>query len=180
MKATVGIMGARRSRATRGDIRLAYKLGRLVAKLDAVVLTGGMTGVMAASCRGANQCGGTVLAVGPTSNRRALNSFIDVAVITGMGPGRNFLNVLSSDIVVAIGVRSPGTLAEVAFALQLKRPLIIVGGTPQMKAHVSQLAERAPIFAKSVSEVEPVLRKLVNRFTGRALVKRRSKYAAIH
>lgn len=180
MKAIVGIMGADRDHATRKDIALAYKLGRLVAQLHAILLSGGMTGVMAASCRGAQDCGGTVLAIGPTNDTRAMNSFIDIAVITGMGPGRNFLNVLSSHIVVAVGVRSPGTLVEVAFALQLKRPLIIVGGTPQMKAHVSQLAERAPMFAKSMSEVEPLLRKLVNRFGDHTSVKDRSKSGAIH
>jgi uncharacterized protein (TIGR00725 family) len=163
MKAIIGVMGARAGHATREDIRLAYSVGRLVAQLGAVVLTGGITGVMAASGRGAWDCGGTVLAIGPDNDRRRLNPFIDIAVITGMGPGRNFLNVLSSNIVVAVGVRSPGTLAEVAFALQLKRPLIILGGTPEMRAHVRQLADRAPVFGKSVSDVEPILRKLVNR-----------------
>jgi uncharacterized protein (TIGR00725 family) len=103
MKAIIGVMGARTGHATRQDIRLAYRVGRLVAQLGAVVLTGGITGVMAASGRGAWDCGGTVLSIGPDNDRRRLNPFIDLAVITGMGPGRNFLNVLSSNIVVAVG-----------------------------------------------------------------------------
>ena len=168
MKTVIGVMGAGAELATQHDIRVAYQIGRTVAKSGAVLLSGGMSGVMEASCRGAKDCGGMVVAIGPTNNKTKLNRFVDIALLTGMAGGRNYINILSSDIVIAVGVHSPGTLSEIAFALQLERPLIVVGGSQKMRAHISQLGKGAVKFANSAKQVEVFLsRKLHRRSKGK-------------
>lgn len=167
MKAVIGVMGAGTDLATGQDIRLAYQVGRTVAKIGAVLLSGGMSGVMEASCRGAKDAGGEVVAIGPTNSKTKLNRYVDIALLTGMGGGRNYINILSSDVVVAVGVHSPGTLSEIAFALQLDKALIVVGGTKKMKAHIGELSKGTVKFASSARQVQAMLSRLRRRITKR-------------
>lgn len=95
----------------------AARVGRALAEAGAVVVTGGLGGVMEAACRGAHDGGGTSLGVLPGADRDSANPFVDVALSTGMGEGRNLLLVRNADAVVAVGGEF-GTLSEVALALQ--------------------------------------------------------------
>jgi uncharacterized protein (TIGR00725 family) len=100
--------------------------GGLVERLGAVVVTGGLGGVMEAACRGARSRRGTSLGLLPGADREAANGWVEIAVPTGMGELRNGLIVRASDAVVAVG-GGPGTLSEIAFALKLGRPVIGLG-----------------------------------------------------
>lgn len=114
----------------------ARRLGRLAAEAGWVVLTGGRpAGVMEAACAGAKSVPGS-LTVGilPTGPDGPVSAHVDVAVFTGVGEARDVINVLSSDVVIACGVESPGTASEVALALKLARPTVLLAAAPAAAA----------------------------------------------
>lgn len=104
-------------------MRVAEDVGRGLGEHGAVVLCGGLSGVMEAACRGCRAGGGTSVGILPGDDRAAANEFVDVALATGMGEMRNALIVRAADVVVALGGEY-GTLAEVAFALKIGRPVV--------------------------------------------------------
>ena len=63
-----------------------------------------------------------------------MSAAVDIAVFTGVGEARNTINVLSSDVVVACGVEGPGTASEVALALRLARPTILLAPSAEAAA----------------------------------------------
>ncbi|MDQ3679791.1 MAG: TIGR00725 family protein [Actinomycetota bacterium] len=105
----------------------AETVGRLLAERGAVVVCGGLGGVMAAACRGAKSAGGTTVGILPGSDRSEANPWVDVAVPTGMGEARNAVVVRTVDAVVAVA-GGYGTLSEMALALRLGRPVVTLGG----------------------------------------------------
>ena len=116
-----------------------------------------MGGVMEASCRGAHEAGGLVAAISWGDDKTALNRYVDIPIMTGMKSGRNYLNILSSDVVIAISVNSSGTLSEVAFALQLKKPLIIVGGRKSMRGYISKINGGDVYFVNNIKKIEQLI-----------------------
>ncbi|MGI8809020.1 MAG: TIGR00725 family protein [Acidimicrobiales bacterium] len=106
--------------------RLAEEVGRELARLGAVVVTGGLGGAMAAACRGAKAGGGTTVGILPSDDRADANPWVDLAVPTGLGEGRNALVVRAADAVVAVAGEF-GTLSEIALALRLGKPVIGLG-----------------------------------------------------
>jgi uncharacterized protein (TIGR00725 family) len=100
----------------------AMTAGRLVAEAGAVLLTGGMTGVMDAASRGARQAGGLVVAVLPGGDIGTAVAPAQVRIATGMGEARNVVLVRSAAAVVAIG-GAYGTLSEIATARKLDIPV---------------------------------------------------------
>lgn len=107
-----------------GDCGAAYTAGRLVAGRGAVLVCGGLGGVMEAACRGAREAGGTTVGILPGTDGG--NPHLSVTIRTGLGTARNALVVLSADAVIAIGGKY-GTLSEIAFALKSGRPVFGVG-----------------------------------------------------
>jgi len=106
--------------------RLAEEVGRELARRGAVVVTGGLGGVMEAACRGAKDAGGTTVGILPSDDRTDANPWVDVAVPTGLGEGRNVLVVRAADAVIAVA-GGFGTLSEMALALRLGKPVIGLG-----------------------------------------------------
>jgi uncharacterized protein (TIGR00725 family) len=109
--------------------QLACGVGRLLAQGGAVVVTGGLGGVMRAACEGVSLAGGMSIGLLPGTDRAAANPYVSVAVATGLGQGRNLLVVRTADVVVAIG-RSPGTLSEIAFAARAGKPVVLLASYP--------------------------------------------------
>jgi uncharacterized protein (TIGR00725 family) len=115
---------------------IAEETGRHVAEADAVLLCGGLGGVMEAACRGARSRGGLTVGLLPGLDRDAANGWVIVAVPTGLGEARNALVVRAADAVVAIG-GGWGTLSEIALALKTGVPVVgvatwepSIGGAP--------------------------------------------------
>ena len=114
-------------RAPSGAVEaLAEAVGRRLAEAGAVLVCGGLGGVMAAACRGAVSAGGTTVGLLPGDDRRQANPWVTVAVPTGLGELRNGLVVRAADAVVAVAGEH-GTLTEVALALDLRRPVVGLG-----------------------------------------------------
>ena len=127
MAATIiGVFGAGDVGPETREWQAAYEVGRLLAQQKAVVLTGGLGGVMAAASEGAQSAGGTTLGILP-GNRAdgGPNPHVDIAVYTGMGEARNVINVKSCAAAIAIGGEY-GTLSEIALALKSGCPLIML------------------------------------------------------
>jgi uncharacterized protein (TIGR00725 family) len=120
----VGVVGP--GEASASETAVAEEVGGLLAEGGAVVVCGGLGGVMEAACRGAKSKLGLTVGLLPGLDRSAANGWVDVAVATGLGELRNGLIVRASDALVAVG-GGAGTLSEIAFALKLGRPVIGVG-----------------------------------------------------
>jgi uncharacterized protein (TIGR00725 family) len=104
-------------------VEVAERVGRLVAQRGALVVCGGLGGVMEAACRGAKRAGGTTIGLLPGLDRGSANPFVDVALPTGLGEARNALVVRAADVLVAIG-GGHGTLSEIALALKAGKRVI--------------------------------------------------------
>ena len=109
--------------ATSPQLVAAEELGRLLARRGAIVVCGGLGGVMEAVCRGARQAGGTTVGILPGLDRAAANEHVSVAVATGLGEARNALVVRAADVLIAVG-GAYGTLSEIAFALKAGKRVI--------------------------------------------------------
>ena len=103
----------------------AEEVGRLLAERGVTVVCGGRQEVMAAAARGAKRAGGTTIGILPGETRDDANEWIDHAVVTGIGHGRNLAVAASGDAAIAVG-GSWGTLAEIAFAKLLGRPVVVL------------------------------------------------------
>jgi uncharacterized protein (TIGR00725 family) len=104
-------------------VRDAEEVGRLIAERGAVLVCGGLTGVMEAACRGAKSAGGTTVGILPGSRRSDANEWVDIAIATDLGEMRNALVVRAVDVVIAIAGEF-GTLSEVALALKTGTPVV--------------------------------------------------------
>ena len=112
LKKRVGIIGGNLPDAI--SLKNAERMGELIAKNGYILVNGGMKGVMEASARGAKSVNGLVIGILPGKARDDSNSYVDIAIPTGLGYMRNPLVVLNSDILVAID-GSHGTLSEIAY-----------------------------------------------------------------
>ena len=112
--------------ATPEQKELAETVGRALAERGAVVVSGGLGGVMEAACRGAREAGGTTLGILPGHDRREANPYVEVAIPTGLGEARNALVVRAADSLVAVG-GGFGTLSEVALALKAGKTVAGLG-----------------------------------------------------
>jgi uncharacterized protein (TIGR00725 family) len=103
----------------------AEEVGRLVAEAGATLVCGGLDEVMAAAARGAKAAGGVTVGILPGETRTDANQWIDHVVVTGTGHARNLAVAASGDAVIAVG-GGFGTLAEIAYARILGRPVVVV------------------------------------------------------
>lgn len=101
---------------------VAEEVGRRLAEAGAVVVTGGLGGVMEAACRGASAAGGMTVGILPGTDRAAANPYVEVALATGMGEARNALVACAADALVAVGGEW-GTLSEIALARKAGKPV---------------------------------------------------------
>jgi uncharacterized protein (TIGR00725 family) len=120
----VGVVGP--GEATAAEESAAAAVGLALGEAGAVLVCGGLGGVMAAACRGARDGGGTTLGILPGADRGQANPFVDVAVPTGLGEARNALVVRASDALIAVG-GAYGTLSEIALALKAGKPVVGIG-----------------------------------------------------
>jgi uncharacterized protein (TIGR00725 family) len=102
------------SRPGRQAADSAFEVGRLLARAGAVVVCGGLGGVMEAACRGAREEGGFAIGILPGGSPAEANPWVDVPIATGLGYTRNALVVMNADAVIAVDGEY-GTLSEIAY-----------------------------------------------------------------
>jgi len=124
VKAVIGVIGGRKADKTL--LKEAEQVGRLVALRGAVLVCGGLGGVMEAASRGAKSGGGITVGILPHNDSKKANQFIDIPIVTGFGIGRNVIIARTADALIAVGGEY-GTLSEIAFALQMDKAVAGIG-----------------------------------------------------
>lgn len=121
MSLQIGVIGA--GRCSLNIEQLAEEVGREIAKEKAILICGGLGGVMEAAARGAKKEGGVTVGILPGFSFEDANPFIDIPIVTGLSHARNVLVVRSSQAIIAIE-GGYGTLSEIGIALKLKIPMV--------------------------------------------------------
>jgi uncharacterized protein (TIGR00725 family) len=117
----IGVVGA--GKCAKKLREQAHAVGVAIAESGAVLVCGGLKGVMEAAAKGAKEAGGLTIGIIPGSDRSDANQFCDVVIPTGIGEARNVVVVQSSDAVVSLHGKY-GTISEMAFCLKQKKPLV--------------------------------------------------------
>jgi uncharacterized protein (TIGR00725 family) len=121
MKKVVAVIGGRR--CNKEVEQIAINLGKKLAKVADILVSGGLSGVMNAISKGFQSAGGLTIGILPGYNKNEANTFVDIVIPTGLGLARNVLVVKSADVVVALPGEA-GTLSEIAYCLQFDIPVI--------------------------------------------------------
>ena len=123
-KIRIGVIGG--SKPDTKSRQVAFNVGQLIAEKGALLICGGLSGVMEASSRGAKQAGGLTLGILPGNSPQDANPYIDIAIATGLGYSRNSLVAMNSDVIIAVDGRY-GTLTEIAYGRIYGKKIIGLG-----------------------------------------------------
>ncbi len=150
-KTIIGVIGA--SRASKAGYAAAEEVGRLIAEAGAVLVCGGLGGVMEAACRGCTEAGGEAIGILPGSEPGQANPYVTLAVPTNMGHARNVIIAHTAQALIAVEGEY-GTLSEMAIALKLGRPVAALGSWADIPGVVYAVTP-AEAVAKVVSQLRP-------------------------
>ena len=146
--------------ASQKEMDVAYKLGLLLASKDYIVLTGGRNcGVMEAALKGAKSANGLTLGILPGVNKQFQSNFVDISIVTGLNQARNQINILTSDIVIAVGL-GPGTLSEIALAIKYEKKVIVFNTDEHVNNFFKTQFREKIIYISSIPEFESVLKEM--------------------
>jgi hypothetical protein len=123
-KVFIAVIGG--AQASKRELGLAEEVGRELAKRGAILVCGGLGGVMEAACRGAASEGGVTIGILPGESRSSANKYVQFPIVTGIGYARNIAVVKSAQAVIAVD-GNYGTLSEIGHALQSGIPVIGLG-----------------------------------------------------
>jgi uncharacterized protein (TIGR00725 family) len=124
-KIQILVVGHNENGSTPEIEKIAYETGLEIAKSGAVLITGGLGGVMNAACHGAKDGGGLTVGIIPQNDPTFANEYCDIVIPTGIGLARDFLNALAGDGVIIVGGGS-GTLSETCAAYMYKKPIAAI------------------------------------------------------
>ena len=124
-KIQILVVGHNENGSTPEAEKIAYETGLEIAKSGAVLVTGGLGGVMKAACQGAKDGNGLTVGIIPQNDPSFANEYCDVVIPTGIGLARDFLNALAGDGVIIVGGGS-GTLSETCAAYMYKKPIAAI------------------------------------------------------
>lgn len=117
------------SEASTRQLKIAAEVGSLIAQHGAILITGGMGGIMTAASKGAHEAGGLVVGILPTLDKKSANPFVDIPIATGLNQARNFIIARTCDCAIAIDGKY-GTLSEIAYCLMYDVPVIGIDTWP--------------------------------------------------
>lgn len=120
----IGVIGA--AVCSAATVERAEAVGAGIARRGGVLICGGRGGVMEGAARGARREGGLVIGILPGRDRRQGNSYLSVALATGLGDARNAVIACACDALIAIG-GGYGTLSEIGLGLKMGKPVIGLG-----------------------------------------------------
>jgi uncharacterized protein (TIGR00725 family) len=148
----IGVIGA-------GDCNneiheIAHEAGFKLATRKHTIICGGLGGVMESVCKGARDAGGLTIGILPGDDPATANAYVDIAIATGIGLARNIIIVRSAQAILAID-GSYGTLSEIAFAIQLHRPVIGIK-TWNVSENITHVAS----VDEAVSELDKIVGKV--------------------
>jgi len=158
VKKVVGVMGPGTG-ASKSDLKNAYEIGKFCASKNWVTLTGGRkNGVMNEALKGAKENGGLTIGILPDEDKTLFSPFLDIPICTNMRSGRNYINVLSSDIVVVCGM-NPGTSSEISLGVTAGKKVILVGLSKEADEFYKKLAPSQVYCVKDAKGAIGILKK---------------------
>ncbi|MFP5274263.1 TIGR00725 family protein [Coleofasciculus sp.] len=161
-KIVIGVMGPGNG-ATTTDLERAYQLGQRIAQRGWVLLTGGRNaGVMNAASLGAKAAGGLTVGILPSRDTQNMSDAVDIAIATDMGSGRNNINVLSSDVVIACGMGA-GTASEIALALKGGKPVVLLSDHPESQQFFTSLSPETVFLATTPADAIDLVKAIVQK-----------------
>jgi len=119
----IGVIGS--SNCSEDIGRLAEEVGFGIAQSGAQLVCGGLGGVMEFACKGAKCAGGTTIGIIPSNNKTDANDYVDIPIATGLSIARNIIIIHTADVLIAI-TGGYGTLSEIAFALNVGKPVVAI------------------------------------------------------
>jgi len=122
------VIGSDGDHCSETSYNAAREVGAQIASKNAILVTGGLGGVMEASCRGAKEKGGMVVGIIPHEDMSYANAFCDIIIPTGIGFARNFITAYSADTCIVVG-GGAGTYIEACVAYQKGKPIVAIAGT---------------------------------------------------
>lgn len=146
----IGVIGG--GTVTDTDYEIGRQVGRLIAEAGAVLVCGGLGGIMEAACRGAFEAGGQTLGLLPGPEAEQANRWVTLAVPTNLGHARNVIIAHTAEALIAVGGEY-GTLSEMAIGLKLGKPVAALGSWPGLPG-VSYAADPAEAVAAVLSKLE--------------------------
>lgn len=126
-KTIIGVIGA--GQVSAAGYAMAREVGRRIGESGAVLVCGGLSGVMEAACRGSSEVGGETLGLLPGGDAATANPYVTLAVPTNMGHARNVIIAHTAQALIAIEGEY-GTLSEIAVALKLGKPVVALDSWP--------------------------------------------------
>ena len=162
MSQVVAVIG--RGECSDVEAAIAEEVGARLAERGAILICGGLGGVMEAACRGAHSKGGFTVGILPGNDRHFANEWVSLAIAAGTGQARNLAVVRSADAAIAVG-GAYGTLSEIAFALDSGIPVVGVG-TWSLARHG---VEKSPVVEAANAEeaVDTAMKRVAERSTTR-------------
>lgn len=156
-KPVIGVMGPGEN-ARPEENEMAFALGKSIAEQGWIVLTGGRSfGIMEAAMKGAHEAGGLTIGILPTDNPLNSSEAADIKILTGMGSARNMINVLSSHILVVIGMAA-GTASEVALAIKANKKIILLQQDEITIRFFKNLGTYKVMVANSIEETLQIIK----------------------
>ena len=145
---------------------MAYELGKEIARQGWITLTGGRSfGIMDAALKGASEAGGLTIGVVPGDNDKNSSDHAHIKIVTSMGSGRNYISVLTSHVIVVLGMAS-GTASEVALALKSRKKVILLNQDEITIRFFKNLGTYNVIVTKTVSETIQSIKQYVGMNQG--------------
>jgi hypothetical protein len=129
----IGVIGGERPPAE-AEV-LAEKVGELIAKRGGIVICGGLGGCMEHACLGASRAGGISVGILPGDRKETASPYVTIPIVTAMGTTRNTIIVRTADALIAVDGNF-GTLTEIVYSLDMKKPLALLGSWPVGKLGV--------------------------------------------
>jgi uncharacterized protein (TIGR00725 family) len=123
-KPRIGVIGG--ARPGKASLEAAFEVGGLIARAGAVLVCGGLGGIMEAAARGAQSAGGLTIGILPGPSPADANPHIDIPIATGIGYARNSIVAMNADVLIAIDGEY-GTLSEIAYGMIYGKRIIGLG-----------------------------------------------------
>lgn len=145
--------------ATEENLKDAYEIGKYIASKGCITLTGGLNiGIQNEGLRGAKSSNGLTIGIMPFNEPEKFSKFVDIPIITNMRSGRNYINVLSSNLVIACGI-DVGTVSEISLSLVKtnSKKVILVGALKEANELFIKLRKNNVFVAKDYNECIDIL-----------------------
>ncbi|MBN2620826.1 TIGR00725 family protein [candidate division WOR-3 bacterium] len=150
-KVIIAVIGG--SRPDKESLEIAEQVGKLIAQRNAILITGGMGGIMLAASKGAHETNGLVIGILPGIDKNNANKYVDIPIVTGVGEARNSIITRTCDCAIAID-GSYGTLSEIAYCMIYKKVVIGIN-TWKIDAPIIEVKTAQEAVDRAMKEVMP-------------------------